>query len=214
VEFKKPNNYRGGRTQIAVPERRNSTYTPHDYATHKKITQSAPGQGRRLWANKKAVTISAIALAVVCIMTLNTFVHQHQTVKNDAAHISSETPSYSTVLPSGKTADQLGGWKRVSPPQTDPVYAYTDKIGDITISVSQQPLPKSFQGDANDQVADLAKKFNATNKINADGTDLYVGTSAQGPQSAILTKKSLLILIKSQKKVDDKAWANYAKSLS
>jgi hypothetical protein len=211
VEFKKPNKYRGGRTQLAVPERSTPVHASHPPIP--KRTPPANKRTQRLLANKKAVTVGAIILAVICIITLNTFVHQHQTIKNSAAHISSETPSYPTVLPSGKTADDLGGWKRISPPQTDPVFAYTDKIGDVAISVSQQPLPKSFQGNADDQVADLAKKFNATNKIDIDGAALYVGTSAQGPQSAILTKKSLLILIKSQKKVDDKAWANYAKSL-
>ncbi len=122
-------------------------------------------------------------------------------------------PSYQTVLPAGKSIRELGGWKRVSPPEKEPVFAYADTIDGVAISVSQQPLPASFKGDAENQVADLAKKFNATHKIDGGSTSIYVGTSAKGPQSVIFTKDSTLILIKSEKNVKDASWAAYAKTL-
>jgi len=122
-------------------------------------------------------------------------------------------PEYQTVLPGGKSADELGGWKRVSPPEKDPVFAYADEVSGIPISVSQQPLPNSFKTDTASHVADLAKAYNATTKITAGDTTVYIGTSAKGPQSVILTKKNLLILIKSQKTIDNVAWEEYVKSL-
>lgn len=125
-----------------------------------------------------------------------------------------DTPSYSTVLPEGKSPDALGGWRRISPPENDPVFAYNDKIGDVAISVSQQPLPASFRSSTDDKIADLAKKFNATTKVEAGRTMAYIGTSAKGPQSTILTKNDLLILIKSEKKISPTAWADYIKQLS
>ncbi len=125
----------------------------------------------------------------------------------------SEKPTYSTVLPSGKSIDQLGGWSRVSPPNRNPVFAYVDKIGDVQINVSEQPLPKEFKSDISHQVENLAKAYTATDKVDAGGTTFYVGTSAKGPQSVIFNKNDLLILIKSSAKIDDKDWTKYVQSL-
>lgn len=124
-----------------------------------------------------------------------------------------ENLEYQTVLPDGKTIGQLGGWKRVSPAKSAPVYAYADTIDGVAISVSQQPLPKSSP-DAADPVADIANKFNATGTIAAGTATAYIGSSAKGPQSVILSKNSLLIMIKSQQKISDKAWAAYITSLN
>lgn len=141
-------------------------------------------------------------------------VAQTQDSQNNTSEIL-ENLEYQTVLPESKSITQLGGWKRVSPPDSDPVYAYTDKINDIAISVSQQPLPDSFkQGGVDGKVADLAKKFNATTSFDAGTTTAYIGTSAKGPQSVIFTKNSLLILIKSQANIDEAAWIRYVKSLN
>lgn len=123
-------------------------------------------------------------------------------------------PEYQTVLPKGKTINELGGWKRVSPPKDTPIFAFTDTIDGIPVSVTEQPLPQSFKTDTDNQVADLAKKFNATDKIDAAGTPVYIGTSVKGPQSVIFASGNLLILIKSEKKVSDMSWATYAQSLN
>lgn len=142
--------------------------------------------------------------------------HQNSANNSDADNQSAilENLEYQTLLPSGKSISELGGWKRVSPQGKDPVYAYTDSIDGVTISVSQQPLPQSFLSNTESELAELAKKFNATTEIDAGSTKVYVGISAKGPQSAILTKNSLLIMIKSQKKIDDKSWAKYVESLN
>ncbi len=125
-----------------------------------------------------------------------------------------KTPEYQTTLPQGKSIKELGGWKRISPPGKAPVFAYADSLDDVPISVSQQTLPKSFKENTNDELAELAKKFNATTKVDASGIPVYIGTSAKGPQSTIFAKNNLLILIKSQSKIDNKSWARYAKSLN
>lgn len=122
-------------------------------------------------------------------------------------------PTFSTVLPAGKDAKSLGGWARVSPPGRDPVYAYVDKIGTTRITVSQQPLPANFKKDPADSVGELATNFSATDKLNANGTIVYIGTSAKGPQSVILTKDNLLILIKSDDTIPDQGWTDYINSL-
>ena len=79
--------------------------------------------------------------------------------------------------------------------------------------MSQQPLPDKFMESTDAQLDELAKGFGATNEIKANGVRVYVGTSAKGPQSALMIKDGLLILIKSHSKIADSSWARYAESL-
>jgi cell division protein FtsL len=166
--------------------------------------------------NRKTLII--LTIVVLFLIAASVLIVQHNMASSsenaDTSNEQIESLEYQTILPDGKSVTELGGWKRVSPTKSDPVYAYIDKISDISVNVSEQPLPKSFIGDTDDQVAELAKRFNATTKINADDIKVYVGSSSKGPQSVIFTKNSLLILIKSQERIDDAAWVKYIKSLN
>ena len=124
------------------------------------------------------------------------------------------TPEYDTVLPEGKDINDYGGWTRVSPPNRDPVFAYADKIGAIPINVSQQPLPKDFADQPDQQIQLFAAGYAANKKLNVDGATAYIGTSAKGPQSVIVVKGELLILIKATAAVPDVEWEKYIQSLS
>lgn len=123
------------------------------------------------------------------------------------------TPGYTTLLPTNKSIDKLGGWTRVSPEGSDPVFAYTDKINNIPIIVSQQPLPSDFKTETSNKIEQLAQNFNANQKITIGSDIVYIGTSIDGPQSIILTKNNLLVLIKSDSKIANDQWANYINSL-
>lgn len=159
-----------------------------------------------------------IAVSFVATVALGaSTTYQYYFARQDTA-INPETKplnklEYQTVTPEGKSAQQLGGWQRVSPPDGTPVFAYTDEIDDVPISVSQQPLPEKFFESTDSQLDELAKSFNTTNEIAANGVKIYLGTSSRGPQSVIFIKNGLLVLIKSQSKIDDKSWARYAESL-
>lgn len=124
-----------------------------------------------------------------------------------------ERPSYVTVLPKDRSIEDLGGWARVSPQDKEPVFAFADKLGDVPVTVSQQPLPASFKDDTAGKIADLAKQFNAQEKITAGSTTVYIGTSIKGPQSVVFTKQNLLILIKSSAKVENHRWIGYIEEL-
>lgn len=156
---------------------------------------------RRYLFTKKAAYVGS---AVIVIVVAGILVYRYHTRNN---------PDYRTILPDNKSVSELGGWKRVSPPGKDPVFAYSDNINNIPITVSQQPLPNSFKTETANHVAELAKAYNATTKINVGDTVVYIGTSSKGPQSVIFTQKNLLILIKSQKVIDNGAWGEYVKSL-
>ena len=124
-----------------------------------------------------------------------------------------QKPDYPTILPAGKTVDELGGWKRISPPDRNAVFAYADKIDGIPVTVSEQPVPEPFKAELLSSVENLAKSYNATEKVTVGSTVAYVGTSAKGPQSVIFTKNDLLVLIKSTTKVTTNQWAAYISSL-
>lgn len=162
--------------------------------------------------SKKFIAIATIVLVVVIGFIITFSLARHNVQSNKPTQVN-DTPSYQTVLPSGSSISKLGGWQKISPAGSTPVYAYADTIGKVAVTVSEQPLPDSFKSDVSGQVAELAKSYNATDTLDADGTKVYVGTSAKGPQSVILTKNNLLVLIKSQQKISDSAWITYAKSL-
>jgi len=122
-------------------------------------------------------------------------------------------PTYEVVLPQRTSIDTLGGWQRVSPEGSEPIFAYSDTIEDTTISVSQQPMPKSFVGNVAAEVKRLAESYSATTVIEAGGTDVYIGRSARGPQSVIFAKGNTLVLIKSQKTISQAEWVRYINNL-
>lgn len=177
----------------------------------KKLVRSAT-QNKRL-----------VIIAIITILALgavgNSITKQNPNPKKSSSELQKEslksnTPEFGTLLPNGKSIKELGGWKRVSPPEAAPVFAYSDKVGDVSIAVSQQSLPDDLKDDTASQMTELAKSFNATDKLTTNnGTIIYIGTSARGPQSVILNIDNLLILIKSTDKIEDEYWAKYVDSL-
>lgn len=209
MEIKKTTSYDEGRPKLNVPERDGSMRIIPQPSPRTIIKTAALSYGHRFIHSKKAVIIT-ISVLIGGSLLVWLLVRQHEIDVNSRAKM----PEFQTVLPGTKSVSELGGWRRISPPQKDPVFAYADTIGEVPISISQQTLPASFKSDVSGQVAEMAKKFNATTKLDAGDTKVYVGTSVKGPQSAILTKNGLLILIKSQSKIDDAAWIEYVKSLN
>lgn len=227
MEFKRPTRHDGRPSRLAVPERRTAAprpvqpvRQPQAPPTPTATTSSSKKTSivttlRQLLVKKRSVMIASIVgVLTVGSLAVGAIIQQQNNEQTKSQGDILENLEYQTVLPSGKNISELGGWKRVSPDKSAPVYAYTDKIGDVAISVSQQPLPDSFLGSNNTALAELAKSYSATKEIDASGTKVYVGTSAKGPQSVLLTKNGLLIMIKSQKKIEDKAWASYVSSLN
>lgn len=151
-----------------------------------------------------ALIISGIVIAIVVSS-------QQKNAPSDA-----DAPSYTTVLPKGKTIADLGGWVHfTSHDDAGAVHAYNynDTIDGVAISVTEQPLPSSFTGDVDSHVAEFAKSFDANDTVKAGDTIVYIGTNSKGPQSVIFTKNNLLILIKSEKTIKNTAWSSYAGSL-
>lgn len=123
------------------------------------------------------------------------------------------TPDYPTLLPAGKTIDSLGGWTRISPPDSNPVFAYVDSIDSVRISVSQQPLPSEFNKNTAQKVKEMAAGYGADEAFVAGSTDVHIGASTKGPQSVIFNRNQTLVLIKSVAPIDNSRWVSYINSL-
>lgn len=113
---------------------------------------------------------------------------------------------FNPLLPSDKTVQ----WRKVSPPGSEPVFAYSDTLADIKITVSEQQVPKKLRSE--DKVMQLAEQFNATNKLKVGDFTTYIGRSAKGPQYVIFVKDDVLVLIRSSDTIDDSDWIRYVSS--
>ena len=165
--------------------------------------------------NSVAFTKKTILLTLAATMIVATIAGGSLFLKRERINSieTTQSPQYQTILPRGRTIQQLGGWSRVSPQNSAPVYSYADTLESVVISVSQQPLPESFKSEPELQTSKLAESYSATTKFDANGTTVYLGTSASGPQSVIFTKNKLLFLIKSQNKISENAWKSYVQAL-
>lgn len=174
----------------------------------------------------KKHVITGVALVVVIVVSASSFnliggkpdntiaQEPKQQTSTDVLHATdAKDPSFTAVLPAGKSIDDLGGWARVSPLEKDPVFAYTDTVDGVQLNVSQQQLPESLRTNTVQEVAKLAEGFAANEKIVAGDTTAYLGTSIRGPQSVIFVKQDLLILIKSSTKLTNERWIEYIGSL-
>lgn len=132
----------------------------------------------------------------------------------DAAGVTasvSQKPSFNTILPAGKTDETTSNKVGYDPDKK--VASFTDRIGDTSITVSEQELPAALRENTASQIENLAKSFNANDAISAGTTKAYIGTSAKGPQSVVLTKNNLLIFMYSEKKISDALWSDYIETL-
>ena len=195
--------------------------TPRKYAFRNAI-QRIRHRIKRLSRRKKIITTILLVMAITAIVLGLVYVSkksEEKLIPTDkqpftTAQLPQGTPDYDTVLPTGKTINDFGGWTRVSPSTADPVYAYVDTVAGSPIRVSQQPLPNGFDEDTNDQVSSLAQDLGANQVLNVGETVVYIGTSAKGPQSIVLTKNKLLILIRSSIVISNADWATYISSLN
>jgi hypothetical protein len=124
-----------------------------------------------------------------------------------------QTPEFPVVLPQGKTAKDVGGFAKVSPPGSPAAYAYKDTISGISILVTEQQLPESFKAETSKEVEKLAIGYNATQAVKTEKVEFFVGTNTNGQQSVITYTKTLLILLKSSNKISNERWQTYIEDL-
>jgi hypothetical protein len=188
----------------------------------RKLTRRFKKIPSRLISSKKRwIILSTVSLVLIVsvgvMMARNGETHN----KDDATRTTGgvvagktvQTPNFQTVLPVGKSIQELGGWARVSPPEKEPVFAYADMIDGTRILVSQQPLPETFKKSPGTELTKLAEQFLANETITVNDSVVYIGTSEKGPQSVLLTAHDLLILVRADTKIANEQWVSYLASL-
>lgn len=212
-----------------TPRRLQTASTPEPQPTRKRVrhipklrlprlTLQRPTSWRTFAAyyGKFAVVCTVLVLGI-----LSAYFYQTQRMHLGSADTAggqtnatrSTTPTYTTLLPAGKSIQQLGGWRQGSPGSQDVAYAYRDMLDGSPIIVNEQKLPDSWLVDPEPHVADLAKKSNATDTLSAGGTTVHIANSDTGAQSLVFTKSGLLVLIYAPQKHSDATWILYIASL-
>lgn len=121
-------------------------------------------------------------------------------------------PSFDTLLPSGRTIEQLGGWRSASPSRKVAAYAYSDHLDGAALVVTQQELPDDFKDKTDEQVKQLAHKLNNKHLIKAGATSVYLGSDSN-LQSLVFAKDDRLVFIKTTGPVSDAHWIDYITAL-
>lgn len=167
------------------------------------------------WPRKVYITAGCVLLVLliggfVYNRLIHTSPHKPASKSYTSSKLEKGTPNFTTLLPAGKTIEDFGGWTRTGPPTASPVYGYADKIGDIAITVNEQPVPDSLK-----KAGEIEKLTEAySHKVAVEGVNIYIGTSAKGPDRAIVIKNNLLIIITADGHPTDQEWADYVGSLS
>lgn len=159
----------------------------------------------------KKVVIIGIGFAVVLITCTALLIVSNLPKKADTANAT--TPDFNSVLPINTSIDSLGGWTKRTPPNSEPFYVFTHSIDGVSVNVSQQAFPDSFTNNVDSKVSEIAKGYNATTILDANGTKIHIGNSAKGFQSVIFAKSNVLVLIVSEKKIQDSSWISYVNNL-
>ena len=165
------------------------------------------------------IALAGVAVSILVIYILSSridvpLISSNPLIGNNDSDTGGDKPEYRTILPDGTSIDDLGGWRRVSPADRNPVFAYADTVGDdVTIAVSQQPMPDELRGSNNDNLKTFAEENGANQSFNAGNTQVFIGGPAEGPQSVIFEKDNLLVLIRATTPVDEPTWVTYINSL-
>lgn len=159
--------------------------------------------------HKTAFVISSI-LIVLGIIGISISLNINSAKQPDTKNI----PDFATLLPDNTSIEELGGWQKLTPPNSDPYYVFVDSVDDTLIRVSQQQLPETFKDATNEKIAEIAQGYNTTQTFEVDEVKIYSGVSASGPQTLIFTKNNVLISIVAERQIADETWKTYISSLN
>ncbi len=131
-------------------------------------------------------------------------------VTKKSAQLPAAKPDFKPLLPEGKQPNNPSG--KIGYDGTRKVASYKDKIGEVDITISQQPLPQSFQKEPDQELQKLATSISATTALSST-PKAYLGISEKGPQTVVFHKNGLLVFLYAEHKIEDAAWTDYINKL-
>lgn len=177
-----------------------------------------------LWRKQRRLR-TQLVIVIVIIIGLGLWLKPHifpakhssitSSVSSTTTSLAKGTPEFKTFLPEGDTINDYGGWTRVSPSSSEPVYAYTATLYGTAIIVSQQKLPDDFANDVKGKIQELQSDqgYTTQHTVDVNGTTVYVGISKDNYQSSIFESQGTMVLITSYRLINDTSMGGYVQSL-
>jgi hypothetical protein len=180
--------------------------------TYKKIVKKLSSSSKKektVWAI--VIVILAISFASYRVLINNTDSDGIKSSNgNNLLKLKRGTPAFSALIPNGKNIKDLDA--RIND-GGQPLFFFSDKIAQSTITVSQQPLPESFKNNTAGQIEILAKNSGANDIITVGEVTVYIARPPEGLENIIFTKNGLLIYIKTSARLTNEQWSIYISSL-
>lgn len=159
-------------------------------------------------------TLIGFGLIIVVIIGIKTVPAMLKSKPKNPKQVAGETiekPKFNSLLPDGKKEETIDSNVVYDPNKK--VTSFTDKIGTVYVTVSQQELPEPFEANPDEEVKKLAESFSATEIINESNPKAYLGNDVKGPQTVIFHKKGILVFIFSPRQIEKTDWATYITKL-
>jgi len=134
-------------------------------------------------------------------------------IRPAATHITYSKPDFSPVAPASEATLLNPGHGAIFDGVKD-TYSYEDKLDNVEIIVSEQPIPSNFSS-AKVALLSIAKSINAATLLVTKSSTGYLATdTVSNQQTVVYTLDNLLIFIQSPFTHPTSAWIGYLNSLA
>lgn len=174
---------------------------------------------KKYWSRYKSSLYAKIATAIALVIIANVILVK--VFKGDDSSATkgastsdgrSKSADYKALLPGGDEANTSSGKAAYEPEKQ--VTSFSDKIGENSIVVSEQPLPPDFKDNPDGRVEIFAKNNNFNELLQIESGRAHLGTSIKGPQSVVFQRDGVMVFLRSEKKIMNTDWVRYINNLS
>lgn len=165
-----------------------------------------------------AIVVGTIIVAVVGLVVVKHFFFHPKPMQAltgaQALAAGLSRPTFVPVAPKDKPQLAQGNSRGTAFDGRRDSYSYTDSMGGVPFTVSEQPMPATFSS-ASQGLAAVAKSVGASTVIPTKGLSAYeTNNSKTSTQTIVFSVNNLLVFIQSYFPHNNGAWAQYINSLS
>lgn len=181
----------------------------------KPVSKANLSAFKRLPKNKVfLIVVVSTTLLFLAWLGLKNLPQNNTASKNPQDQVLSEqqaSPAFDTQLPNDDITQTEGGELRYDASKN--VVSYTDIIGGMTVTISQQAAPEQFTSDPAAGMALLSQSVNAKSTLQAGGVLAHIGEKAPDQQVVVFIKNQVLVFITSATPLDNTALTDYINQL-
>lgn len=195
----------------------NDQLNRHDraYGSKQKMNPKSKKLRSRIFLSSLLVVMAGGAIfATLVFLNGKPVIEKNESEYSSTKVEEDDIQDLTTYIPSGKTVDSLGGLTKTTKEGSNPLYSFSDKIGNVEITVNQQKIPDDSIP-VEELLEEMASKDDySAISVKSDGLKLYVKTGANGLQYVFFHKDDTLIMIVSAAVISNDSWIAYALSFS